>query len=226
MERIKTTELAKKIVAILNSQRFPELPKIEHGLLLQHLRELYEELDGVQGHTTKRQETNRHNNMQPEELLIPPVFRSNDKLLLNDAAPPAMTKPKTSEKSDAPPPSEEVNGIPAKAFTINESVRNTGSLNEKLKTHGAREVHSVIASRQLKDLIDLNHRYVIMNELFKGNKDAFTFAISHIDELNEYTSAENFIHSQLVAHHQWDKNSPSAQLFMQLVRKKFGVEAE
>src|SRR5580693_7549119 len=124
MERIKTTELAKKIVALFNSPRFPELPKIENDLLLQHLRDLYEELAVTQP-ATKKQET-RHNNMQPEELLIPPVFRSNDKLLLNDAAPPAMKEARTEKKEVAPPPREEVKSIPAKAFTINESIRTSG----------------------------------------------------------------------------------------------------
>lgn len=255
MEVKKAQQLAAKISQLVNASQFPNMAKIEHDLLLQHIRDLYEELS-TEASTAVEQKPSLEK--QAEQPLIRRTFRANDNLLLNDV-PPVKEEVKTitglkqeikqpvkeivqevkqvastvvtpvkevvhtaevtvSKPATTPAPSAKVQ------TSINESIHAaTGSLNERIKTSG-KEIHKVIASKHLKDMIDLNNRFVFVSELFKGNKDEFNFAVNHIDEIADYTSAEGFIRSQLINTHKWDENSASVKHFMELVRYKFGIE--
>jgi hypothetical protein len=156
----------------------------------------------------------------------------NEHLLLGDFAEKQPLKNETDkiEKKNAEPekiaavnPAAPANAGVEKVTSINESIQHPGSLNEKLRSAG-KEVHKKLASKPLKDLIDLNHRFTLLNELFKGNAVAFSNAINHIDELSDFNSANSFIQTQLAANYYWDENSQTTLLFVKLVKQKFGVE--
>ena len=108
--------------------------------------------------------------------------------------------------------------------SINENIKAGGSLNEKLKTSSTAELHKKHSSKPLKELIDLNKKFVLLNELFKSNTEAYTAAIAHIDTLPDYEAAQNFISTQLVANYFWDESKQSTRMFTKLVKMKFGVE--
>jgi len=63
----------------------------------------------------------------------------------------------------------------------------------------------------------------LLNELFKGNAEAYTTAITHIDTLPDYEAAQSFITTQLVSNYYWDETKQSTRMFSKLVRMKFGV---
>jgi len=107
---------------------------------------------------------------------------------------------------------------------INDNIKPSGSLNEKLKTSSVTEVHKKLASKPLKELIDLNKKFVLLNELFKGNTEAYSAAIAHIDSLNDHESAQSFINTQLISNYAWDDSKQSTRMFYKLVRMKFGLE--
>ena len=85
-------------------------------------------------------------------------------------------------------------------------------------------MHKKLASKPLKELIDLNKRFVLLSELFKGNSEAYAAAISHIDTLPDYETAVSFINSQLVTNYFWDETKQSTRMFTKLVKLKYGVE--
>jgi hypothetical protein len=64
----------------------------------------------------------------------------------------------------------------------------------------------------------------LLSELFKGNTDAYTSAIAHIDTLPDYESAQSFISTQLVSNCYWDETKQSTRMFTKLVKMKFGIE--
>jgi hypothetical protein len=108
----------------------------------------------------------------------------------------------------------------ANSTTINGSFKTQGSLNEKLKTASGTEIHKKLAVKPLKELIDLNKRFVLVNEFFKGNNDAYTAAITHIDTLPDYDAAFEFVSNELA----WDESKQSTRMLSKLIRIKFGVE--
>lgn len=227
METDKLSVLTEKINRALKQPQFPKIQRLEFDLLMQHVRELYDELDTIRNkkgeHEVGRPNYNKRESMQPEELLIRRTLHTNEHFLLNDIHPrqeegeePVVKKP----EQRAPVKPETQEQAPSKA-SINESIRFPGSLNERLKSSTGTEVHKAIASKHLKDMIDLNKRFVLVNELFKGNKEQFTMVVNYIDGCADYTTAETYIRTQLSAANNWDVQSEPARLFMELVGSKF-----
>jgi DNA-binding HxlR family transcriptional regulator len=231
----KISDLIEKIGRTFKNTDLQNLPQIEHDMLMQHLRDLYEELyllrneQKVAPAHDLNKNTAESKNIETEVLPLKTTFLSNALLLLNEVQP---TKKETSgfkeEKNATSPP--EVSTKPVEksekkssASSINDNIKTTGSLNEKLKTGASNEVHKKLSSRPLKDLIDLNNRFVLLTELFKGNAEAFSAAIHHIDTLENYEKANSFVQSQLAANYYWDQSAQSTRLFMKLVKQKFGI---
>ncbi|MDB5284832.1 MAG: hypothetical protein JWO06_3907 [Bacteroidota bacterium] len=226
MKTAKIFDLSEKISKLIGKEGFPNLSKIEYDLLMQHTRDFYEELATLEITPVDKEKTGE----MVKEPVAKRTFQSNRKLLLDETvietvekvvvkAPPIpirdepaiVSKTITNAKSDG-------------SSTINESIKHPGSLNEKLKSSAPAEVHKKFATKPLKDLIDLNKRFVLLNELFKGNGEAYSSAITHIDSTGNYEEADAFIKSQLVTNYFWDESSQTSRMFMKLVKQKFGVE--
>ena len=233
MKPAKIFDLSEKINQALKNPDFPNLAKIEYDLLLQNIRAFYEEailLQNAPANELTKQAGNTGLQSGPEIPVAKKTLHSNKSLLLDEPAIEKLEVPTVKEKP-AVTKQEVTLARPVnsamkndKTATINDSATLSGSLNEKLKTSSATEVHKKLATKPLKDLIDLNKRFVLLNELFKSNAEAFSAAIAHIDSLEDYSTALTFIQSQLVSNYFWDESSQSARLFMKLVRQKFGQE--
>jgi hypothetical protein len=233
MRSSKVSELIEKINGTIKSPGFPGLSKIERDLLMQRVRELYDELETwvASTDTVQNQDAeNSHHGDLPNTgtLKTKRTFLSNQSLLLNEA-PKEKIAPVSKEEMVAMPKKESLTAPVAEKKTesvvsINERVQTSESLNERLKASSTQEMHKKLASKPLKELIGLNQRFVILNELFKSNAEAFAAAVNHIDSLSDYPSADSFIQTQLISNYYWDETSQSARLFMKLVRQKFGVE--
>jgi hypothetical protein len=227
MSQSKVSDLLEKINWVLNNPDFPNISKIEMDILMQYTREFYNELDNLRAQiVVPVKETSdiikSTHTFWPEATNRKKQFQANDSLLLEEKqakvkeVKPIEEKPKKATVQE-PVVKETRTG------TINENIKFPSSLNEKLKSSG-NEVHKRLSSKPLKDMIDLNKRFVILNELFKGNAEAFSSAVNHIDSLNDYNEAQAFVQTQLVSNYFWDESSQSVRMFMKLVKQRFGVE--
>jgi hypothetical protein len=238
MKASKISDLLGKINRAIENPAFPLVSKIELDLLKQHVRDFYEEIETVTDATSSLQpvitETTKKQT-EPDSAFTTkrPTIHANDGMLLNEQ--PVVTKTTEPVKQEIiitaketpvidTPEVKAPKTIPAVASSINESIKSGGSLNEKLKATSAVEMHKKLASKPLKELIDLNKRFVLLSELFKGNTDAYTSAIAHIDTLPDYESAQSFISTQLVSNFYWDETKQSTRMFTKLVKMKFGIE--
>jgi CBS domain-containing protein len=98
------------------------------------------------------------------------------------------------------------------------------SLNERLSGGDKRSALNDHAGRKdLKSMIDFNKQYVLTNELFKGDSQAFQTAISRINDAQTIEVAFEYIKTDLLPKYQWNGEMQSARLFDKLVRQKFGV---
>ncbi len=241
MKSSKVSDLLGKINKAIENPEFPGISKLELDLLKQHIRNLYDELDAPAAinHISLQVTETVTKEVKTDTEFRKPLMRANADMLLSEQP----VKQKQVEpvihvelKQEVPvvkepePVIEKAEVIVQKkdaaviSSTINESIRSVGSLNEKLKTTSSAEIHKRLASKPLKELIDLNKRFVLLSELFKGNAEAYCAAISHIDTLPDYESAMSFINSQLVTNYFWDETKQSTRMFAKLIKLKYGVE--
>ncbi len=241
--------LLQKIRSVIDNPAFPAVSQLERDLLMQHIRDFYDKTgQAIHGAQTETAATTVKKEIVEETtvLIKRPVMRANDNLLLNQEQPvhestgPVKQEPAANTETMIEPAVQKVAAVqqtqpepviekgPEKTVqvqpSINETIKTGGSLNEKLKASSVVEMHKKFATKPLKELIDLNKKFVLLNELFKGNADAYTAAITHIDTLPHYEAAQTFISTQLVTSYSWDESRQSTRMFSKLVKTRFGVE--
>ncbi|MFN8285997.1 MAG: hypothetical protein U0V74_04550 [Chitinophagales bacterium] len=217
--RSNVSELVEKINAIAKGGNLAGLSRLELDLLQQYLRSLYEEVEQAKtGHQLTHTPKVEHpivnepkeETVQPELLLAEvsePV--QEEKVVVQEPAPKEEKKETKEEK-------------PAKS-SLNEIIKSSGGLNEKLKPT-SKEIHHSLSRKPIKDLVDLNKRIVLVNELFKGDAEAFTTAIGNIERVGDYEGAQQYINEHLLPKYNWNESAQSTRLFFKLVRQSFGVE--
>ncbi|MFT7614394.1 MAG: hypothetical protein ACI9J3_003376 [Parvicellaceae bacterium] len=72
----------------------------------------------------------------------------------------------------------------------------------------------------LASSIGMNQKFLFMNDLFQGERDAFHESISELDSFDSYLDADNYIKNNLVNKYGWDLENPSAVRFMELVERR------
>ncbi len=232
MKPSKISELLEKVNRLAAGADFSKLSRLELDLLMQHLRDLYNEGDVVRVVATN----NSAITPTPETKITKRTINPNENVLITELVAkkePVVEKELPNEiVVEQTPTKKEIvvdqatnnsNNNKVLKSSINESVlTSSASLNEKLKAD-SKEVHKKLSSKPLKDLIDLNKKFVLQNELFNGNVAAFTTAVQSIDAFENITAAENYV-AQLQQENNWDAASQTTRMFLKLVKQKFGVE--
>lgn len=234
------SELLNKINGILNQSTVKGLSKLEYDLLMQHVRDLYTGLDEARNTTEILPvvpivkavvEEPVVETIQPEELVIKAPKPKEEIIIQNDipVKQPELLKQEVMEEAPKIEKRVEEHTVIQEKFVVvppqvplNERIKTTGTLNERLKA-ASTEIHHKLTTRQFKEMIDLNRRFVFVNELFNGNADSFAQAIQMIDATQDYANAEAQV-ALLADEFKWDRTTQSAKLFAKLVRQKFGIE--
>lgn len=97
------------------------------------------------------------------------------------------------------------------------------SLNDRLK-QSKTELMEVLKESPVKDLrkaIGINDRFIFLNELFRGDENAYERSIRTINNFNIYAEAEYWISRELKLKLGWDNNNPAVAHFDQLVKRRF-----
>lgn len=97
------------------------------------------------------------------------------------------------------------------------------SLNDKLK-QGKTELIEVLKESPVKDLrkaVGINDRFLLINELFRGDENLYERSIKTINSFNIYAEAEFWISRELKLKLEWDSELPSVKYFDQLVKRRF-----
>ena len=97
------------------------------------------------------------------------------------------------------------------------------SLNQRLSGDKKPALNDHAVHKDLKSMIDFNKQYLLTNELFKGDSQAFNAAISHINETLSLDEAFEYIKTELMPKYKWNGELQSTRLFDKLVRQKFGL---
>ena len=79
------------------------------------------------------------------------------------------------------------------------------------------------SGKLLKDSIMLNDRIIFIKELFAGNIEEFTEALSKIDNSPTLEEAFSYLESNIVNKNGWSIKEKVSNKFYALVKKKFGI---
>lgn len=115
--------------------------------------------------------------------------------------------------------------IPEKVTTeINESVSaHTISLNDRLKQSKI-DLGDTLTETPIRDLrkaIDLNDRFLFINELFRGDEVAYERSIKTINSFSIFAEAEYWIQRELMVKNGWRAGHDMVARFYQLVKRRF-----
>lgn len=254
MKGPKIPELLEKINRTAKDADFKQLAKLDYDLLMQNLRDLYEAIDEARNNPANEgvivtvPQPVRKKLLNPNEGILltsevtPPAPEvKTEQPVVQKTVIPTPVVPEVKHEQPVVKPTvekvvvkelvvqvtekkpEPVNKNTTPVTSINEKIQGSTSLNEKLKA-GTNEIHRRLAVRPLKDLIDLNKRFVIQNELFKGNADAMATAVQFIDSAQDITAAETYLNNEVAPKLGWDEASQPVRMFRKLVKQKFGEE--
>lgn len=97
------------------------------------------------------------------------------------------------------------------------------SLNDKLKEHKVEIGHKLTEHpiRDLKKAININDRYVFINELFRGDEPMYERSLKTINGFRIYAEAEYWIERELKVKLGWLDNNEATKHFIQLVKRRF-----
>lgn len=116
----------------------------------------------------------------------------------------------------------ETNG---KIKEINEVIANNKpSLNDSLKQEKKDIATKLTETAGLKDLskaIDINEKFLFINDLFRGDRNMYERSIKTINECSGLDEADYWIGRELKIKLGWQENNDTVKQFYQLVRKRF-----
>jgi hypothetical protein len=96
------------------------------------------------------------------------------------------------------------------------SLGKTSELSEKL---------SSIPVADIKKAIGLNDRIFTINELFGGDKDLFNKTLEHLNGLEDFEQAKDYLLKHIAVKYDWSTkdNLKKAKRFIKVVKRRFGV---
>ncbi|MGH2643694.1 MAG: hypothetical protein ACRDE2_07100, partial [Chitinophagaceae bacterium] len=103
-------------------------------------------------------------------------------------------------------------------------VDNKPSLNDKLKRENVELATKLTESVSIRDLakaVDINDKFLFINELFRGDRNMYERSIKTINDCSNIEDASYWIERELKIKLGWLDHNEVVQKFYQLVKKRF-----
>jgi len=97
------------------------------------------------------------------------------------------------------------------------------SLNDRFK-HNTESVADKVVNtsfKNLKELIDINDRFLFIQKLFGGSYLAFEESVNEINKIETYSEALDYIDYKIKSHFDWDSNAEEVNRFLIILEKKY-----
>ena len=140
---------------------------------------------------------------------------------------PAPRPEEKQQKPQAPPKENQSRQTPNKASKTGVGEKfddNKSSLNDRLSgkngddSIGERMKYHHISN--LKTAIDINHKFLFINEIFEGDREEYNLVIDKLNEAPDMEKAQEIL-SEYHDKHQWDIKSSTLQLFYDVLKRKY-----
>lgn len=211
-----------------------EISSIEKDLLLNYIRQLYEQVleigtedQKVQMPALSKQVIDLPKQEAVVEKITPPVVQKNE--VAEEIVEPVqqavkvIEDPAVEEDLISEVESNATNGSPAHDLSmegINEELVGMFEIKE------AKELSEKLSSMPIKDLstaMGINDRFLTVNELFGGDNAAFKACIDDLNKLNSYDEAKSYLLSNIAQKYEWSsaEKLKKAAGFISLVQRRF-----
>ncbi|MBS1579034.1 MAG: hypothetical protein JST29_05275 [Bacteroidetes bacterium] len=114
--------------------------------------------------------------------------------------------------------------VAKEVYELNETMADAEqSLNDKLKENKT-EIANILHDtpvRDLKKAVGINDKYLIINELFRGDEIMYERSIKTINGFSIYPEAEFWIKRELKTKLGWSDTDETVQLFDTIVKRRF-----
>lgn len=101
-----------------------------------------------------------------------------------------------------------------------------GTINERFKSDVPLISDKAADRGDLRKIIDLNKRYLYVNELFGGDESAYDRAIAELNNLPDYQRAAKYVAEQLEQKLDWSDKKKYRDMFYRSVQKRFGMKGD
>lgn len=186
-------------------QRFETLSTIERDVLLEDLRKVYREIEQINVSEMPKPAAAVEKPVEVEE--IQDTDEATKKMMPLSEPETILIRQNSSAKA------KDLNQL----FTE----RKGDDLNEQFKSREPRETQS--AKRlPISQLIDLNTRIFLKNELCQNREDVILHLLKKLDEMSSLASALDYIHDEWSNGH----SAEAVDRLRALIRQKFGLASE
>ena len=98
-----------------------------------------------------------------------------------------------------------------------------GTINDRFEVEAKTlaDLHEETKLESIMDGISINHKYMFVQELFDGNNDQFTKAISEVEECDTFDNAVELLVQSYAKENEWDMNSDEVKELLKVVFRKF-----
>ena len=173
------------------------------------------------------QEQSTEENLEDEKNQQPSIEVVNNEKNIEKA--PDELPSQEGEADDKPPEtliSTKQAIISSESFkTENREEENKISLNEKFKISSIDLSEKLKHSerKNLKEKMDLNERYVFIQELFEGDAEYFNKSLRELDQCKSMEEAQEYIKTSIEEKFAWEEKQKYASKFIELVLNNFEI---
>lgn len=217
----KVSYLSEKLVSVLSRLDAGQPSKLDIDIAMSELRLLYEELDALRN---KQSEPVIQRQVDTPAETTARIEKTWEEKI--NATPIPVKETIVTVVTEKAPVNGNPENIPKKltGSSLNDIATPTDNLNARHKSPARKEVHRQASNKRLKEFIDLNKKFVLINSLFSNNAESFAKAIEQIDTYTDYESAQVFISQTLSTDFKWNPDSESVGLLTEIVKQRFGIE--
>ncbi len=206
-----------------------EISSIEKDLLLNYIRQLYEQVLEI--------------GTEDKPLQSPSIVKEVIDLPVQEAA-PIEREPVKKVPVEQPITEDKVADIATKVAPLEQetaeiAVEESSHAKTELSMEGlnselvemfeikeAKELSEKLSSMPIKDLstaMGINDRFLIVNELFNGDNAAFKDCVEHINSLDSYEEAKSYLLTNAAQKYDWSavEKLKKAAGFISLVQRRF-----
>lgn len=130
----------------------------------------------------------------------------------------------TPEKGPAPSPQQE-SAAPENRKSLNDNFfKEQTTLNDKLSGSSHQslsEIHQKQKIESIKQHITLNQKFMFINALFSGNKEAFSAALDKLERCASYSEAMQVLNHDYINKYNWNMAKEEVKDFIDVVSKKY-----
>ena len=101
-----------------------------------------------------------------------------------------------------------------------------GAYGELFEEENSTDLSAKLASKPIADIytgLSINDRFLVLKELFAGDKAAFSIAIDRLNDFSNFEEAKQLIIKELAPHYDWltDQKVKKAKNFIQTIKRRY-----